>query len=263
MGNTEGHRSQEDWTRVRGAHMSKSAIRLGAVALASAAALSAGATAGAATPSPPSLSAIQAKARADINLRVNDLNAAIQKVNGAKHLGSDQQSLDTYLQRDIAPLQALETKIDNDTSVTQAEQDYATIFSDFRVLALVLPAARQAADADVVTTAAAPALTSDSGKAQSHVNSTNQSTLQPMINSLNTDISGATAAASGVAGTVMSDVPSQWNANHSLLSPTKDKLSTAKSDVKNAVSELRQIHQYLESSRSAGPRTTTPTTTAG
>jgi hypothetical protein len=240
--------------------MSKYAIRLGAVALASAAALAAGTTTGAATASTPSLSAIQAKARADITLRVNDLNAAIAKVNAAKHLGSGAPSLDTYLQRDIAPLQALETKIDGDTSVTQAEQDDSSIFIDFRVLALVLPAARQAADADAITNGAVPTLTTDSGKAQSHVNGTNEATLQPMINTLNSDISGATNAASGVAGTVMSYVPSQWNANHGLLTATKDQLSTANTDVKNAISELRQIRQYLKSSHPAGPQTTAPTT---
>ena len=53
------------------------------------------ATAFAASPptNPQSLATIQAKAAAAITLRVNDLNAAIAKVNGTSHLGSSGASL--------------------------------------------------------------------------------------------------------------------------------------------------------------------------
>ncbi len=179
-------------------------------------------------------------------------------MNAAKGLGSGQSTLAAYLGRDIAPLQQLGTKIAGDTLVSQAESDYQSIFTDYRVLALVLPAAWQAADADHVVNTAVPGLTTDATKAQSHVNATNQATLQPMIDSLNADISGATNAASGVASTVLSYVPSQWNANNSLLSPTKASLATADGDVKSARSEVQQIKQYLKSSRPA--LKTAPTT---
>ena len=105
--------------------MSKTARRLGGVVL------RIGHSAGARGPppaaaSPPSLSAIQAAAAAAITLRVNDLNAAVAKVNGAKDLGSDSAALAAYLQADIAPLQALGQKIASETSVTTATSDAAT-----------------------------------------------------------------------------------------------------------------------------------------
>ena len=54
----------------------------------------------------------------------------------------------SYLGADIAPLQQLNQTIQGDTTVQQAAHDFGTIFSDYRVYALVLPAARIAAAAD-------------------------------------------------------------------------------------------------------------------
>jgi hypothetical protein len=128
--------------------MSKHAKRFGAAILTSAALLGAGGTAAAAATSaaatPATLSGIQAAASAAITLRVNDLNAAIAKVNAAKDLGSGASTLAGYLGVDIAPLQTLAQKIAGDSSVATATTDYDSIFSDYRVLALVLPAARLA-----------------------------------------------------------------------------------------------------------------------
>ena len=76
----------------------------------------------------------------------------------------------SYLGADIAPLQQLNQTIQGDTTVQQAAHDFGTIFSDYRVYALVLPAARIAADADRATTTAIPNLTADAAKAQAHVN---------------------------------------------------------------------------------------------
>ena len=59
--------------------------------------------------------------------------------------------------QDIAPLQQLDTKIQSDASVQQATADYETIFTNFRVYRLVLPAAHVACDASRVTNTAVPA----------------------------------------------------------------------------------------------------------
>jgi hypothetical protein len=237
-------------------------IRLGAAALASAAALGAiGATAGAATPAasatPATLSGVQAKAAAAITLRVNDLNAAIAKVNGAKSLGSTAPTLAAYLQRDIVPLQQLGTTIAGDTSVAQAEKDAATIFTNFRVLALVLPAAHQAGLSDAIVTTALPKLAADSAKASAHVNASNQATLQPLITDLNAQISAAGNAVSGLAATDLAYLPAQWNANHDLLASSKSALAGAGGDLKKAKADLVQIVKDLKGTQ---PASTTPTT---
>ncbi|HML01227.1 MAG TPA: hypothetical protein VK428_13645, partial [Acidimicrobiales bacterium] len=190
--------------------MSKHTNRLGAVGLAAvasvaavAASLTAAGTAEAATASatstsappqkqstasdPATLAQIQAKAAAAVTKRVDSLNAA---VDARPALGQDAATLAAYLQQDITPLQNLGAKIAADTTVSQAKADFADIFVDFRVYALVLPAARQAAVADAITVTALPKLTTFSTKAQQRVTKIgqNDATVEQMIDSLNNDL---------------------------------------------------------------------------
>ena len=243
--------------------MSKNRLRIGAVALGSAAALGiAGVSAGAATPSatPQTLASIQAQAAAAITLRVNDLNAAITKVNNAKDLGSDASSLVAYLQNDMAPLQALGQKIAGDTSIAAAYSDFTTVFTNFRVLALVLPAAQMAATSDGIDVTAIPNLTAFSAKAQARVKPANQATLQPLINELNTRITAATNGTSGVASTMLGYTPAEWNANHDLLAPSHGSVQAAVGNVTKARSYVQQIRALKSSGTTAVAPATTPTT---
>jgi hypothetical protein len=243
-------------------------IRLGAVALASGATLVAGAgAAGAATtpgssgnsgPSavPTTLAGIQAKAATDITDRVTSLNQAIARVNAAKDLGADQESLASYLGTDGAPLQQLNQTIQADTTVQQAAHDFGTIFSDYRVYVLVLPAARIAGGADEATVTAIPKLTADASKAQAHVTPANQAQLQPLLDDLNSQISAATNATNGLAATVLAFKPSQWNADHDLLAAATSSAQAAGAALKKGRSDVQQIVQDLKGA--AAP--TTPTT---
>ena len=103
----------------------------------------------------------------------------------------------------------------------QAAHDFGTIFSDYRVYVLVLPAARIAAGADRATTTAIPNLTTDATKAQGRVTPANQAVLQPLIDDLNGQISTATNATNGLASTVLAFTPAQWNADHALLAASR------------------------------------------
>jgi hypothetical protein len=243
--------------------MSKYGILLGTAALGTATLVGlGGASAFAATPGAgtPTLPGIQAKAAAAITLRVNDLDAAISKVDGSGHLGSSSASLVSYLQADIAPLQALGAKIAGDTTVAAAQADASTIFTSYRVLALVLPAARLAATADGIDATAIPALTTFSAKAASRVNPSNQATLQPLIDDLNAQIQSATNGTAGVATTLLGYTPSQWNANHDLLTTSRSSVQAANGNVTKARNDVQQIRRLLTSTRPAP--STTPTSAA-
>jgi hypothetical protein len=242
--------------------------RLGAVALASGATLGAVAgTAGAATPGssgnngasavPTTLAGIKAKAAADITNRVNDLNAAIAKVNAAKGLGASQATLVSYLGTDIAPLQQLNQTIQGDGTLEQAAHDFGTIFSGYRVYRLVLPSAHVAADADHATTSAIPNLTADASKAQAKVNPANQATLQPLIDDLNGQISTATSATNGLAATVLAFTPAQWNANNALLTASVSSDQTATGALEKGRADVKQIVQDLKADHAAATSTTT------
>jgi hypothetical protein len=234
--------------------MSKNGMRVGAVALTTAAVLGAGsASAWAATPAADgqSLSAVQAKAAAAISLRVNDLNAAVTKVNDSKYLGTDGATLAANLGADIGPLQTLGQKIAGDTSPSTAEADAATIFTNYRVLALVLPAARLAGTADGMDVTTLPELTALSAKAAARVNPSNAATVQPLINDLNAQIDAATTSTSGIASTVLGYSPAAWNANHGLLASALASVQSAKSDISKARSDVKQLRSDLKAPAAA------------
>ena len=248
-------------------------IRLGAIALAAGATLSALAdTAGAATPGsfgnngasavPTTLDGMKEKAATDITDRVNDLNAAITKVKAAQGLGAGQANLVSYLGTDIAPLQQLNQTINGDSTLPQAAHDFGTIFSDYRVYRLVLPAARIAAAADHATTSAIPNLTTDAAKAQARVNPANQATLQPLLNDLDSQIGTATNASNGLAATVLAFTPAQWNADTALLHAPGSSDQTATAALDKGRADLRQIEQDLEADHAASGATPTTSTTS-
>ena len=257
--------------------------RLGALALASAATLGAAGVAGATTPGssgttgssgssgsndvPSTLAGIKAKANTDITDRVNSLGSAIDKVKGAQGLGSGQSTLEAYLGTDITPLQQLDTTIQGDTSVQQAAKDFRTIFTNFRVYKLVLPAAHIVGDAFRVTTTSVPNLQSASTKAQQYVNPGNQGVLQPLIDDLNGQISAATNATNGLAATVLAYTPQQWNANNNLLVPSKQSDAQADAAVAKGRQDVKEIRAIVKNHVQGSPNSpsaadsTTPTTT--
>jgi hypothetical protein len=247
-------------------HARTNLIRLGAVALAAGATLGtvadtvAGAVGAAGTSTPTTLSGIKAQAATDITDRVNDLNAAIAKVNAAQGLGSSQGTLVSYLGTDIAPLQQLNQTIQSDGTVQQAAHDFGTIFSDYRVYVLVLPASRIAANADHATATAIPGLTADAAKAQARVTPANQATLQPLIDDLNSQISAATNASNGLASTVLALTPAQWNANHSLLAASTSSSQAVTAAVQKGRADVKQIVQDLKAARGQAAAAATTTT---
>jgi len=241
-------------------------LRLGVIALASGATLgTAAGTAGAATPGssgnsvPTTLAGIKAKAATDITDRVNDLNAAIAKVNAAKGLGTSQATLSSYLGSDLTPLQQLNQTIQADSTLQQAAHDFGTIFSDYRVYRLVLPAAHIAADAAHAATSAIPNLTADAAKALGRVNAANQATLQPLVDDLNSQISTATNATDGVAATVLAFTPAQWNGDNALLNASTSSDQTASGALEKGRADVTQIVQDLKADHAAATSTTTTT----
>ena len=129
--------------------------------------------------------------------------------------------------------------------------DFGTIFSDYRVYRLVLPAARIAADADHATTTAIPNLTADAAKAQARVTPANQATLQPLIDDLNSQISTATNATNGLAATVLAFTPAQWNADNALLQRVEASDQTATGALEKGRADVKQIVQDLKADHAA------------
>ena len=136
------------------------------------------------TTTPRTLADIKTLAHNQITRRVDTLTKAVSRVKSAKGLRAGQGPLESYLGQDIGPLQQLDTKIQNEGTLEQATADYGTIFTGFRVYRLVLPAAHVAASASRVANTEVPALQRAATKAQQHATSTNESTLNPLVDSM-------------------------------------------------------------------------------
>ena len=241
---------------------------LGAAVLAgatAAGAVAAGAgTAGAAGNSgsasvPATLAGIKLKAASEITRRVHDLDAAVAAAESATGLGGGQAALVSYLGADVQPLTQLNQKIQGETTVHQAAQDFTTIFTGFRVYALVLPAGRIAGDADRATAAAIPALTAAAAVAQQHVNPGNQAVLQPLIDDLRAQIATASGAANGLAATVLADTPAQWNADHGLLTSARAADQSTDAALRKGREDVRDIRSALRGPSSSGAGVTAST----
>jgi hypothetical protein len=243
--------------------MSRTALRLGTAALSVATVSGIGSTAAVgATPAanPASLSTVQAGAATAITLRVNDLNAAIAKATSVEQFGSSGSTLISYLQADITPLQALNTKIASDTNVSLAQADAATIFTKYRVLALVLPAAHLKGIADGIDVTVIPTLRRFLAKATSYVSPSTQAALLPLVDDMTTQIEAAAAAAAGVATTVLAYTPTQWNSDHDLLSPSRGAVQASERNTVTARSDAAEIRSILKTAK-ASPKTTPTTAT--
>jgi hypothetical protein len=179
-------------------------------------------------------------------------------VNADQRLGAAGGALAAYLQADIAPLQALGQKIAGDTIESTAAADYATIFTNFRVLALALPAAHIAGAADQIGVTTVPTLTALAAKAAAHVDPSNQGVLQPLINDLNAQIAAATTATAGVSATVLAYTPAQWNANRDLLVAGRGSVQSADEAITKARADLKQIAAVVKTAET--PEAATPTT---
>ena len=236
-----------------GAFALASTATLGGASLAAGAATSSGASTrssvgGSATTTstlPPTLDGIKSLAHTQITHRVETLTAAVNKVKSAKRLHAGQDRLESYLGHDVGPLKQLDTKIQHDGTLQQATADYRTIYSGFRVYRLVLPAAHIAAGATRVTGTEVPAFQKAAGRAQQHSTSANQSTLDPLVGNLKNEITTASNATKGLAGTVLGYTPAQWNADNSLLAGAQASAGQAVLAVKQGRKDVHQIRQLL------------------
>ena len=188
---------------------------------------------------------IKTLAHNQITRRVDTLTKAVSGVKSAKGLRAGQGPLESYLGQDIGPLQQLDAKIQNDGTLEQATADYGTIFSGFRVYRLVLPAAHVAASASRVANTEVPALQRAATKAQQHATSTNESTLNPLVDNLKSQIATASTATNGLSGTVLGYTPAQWNANNSLLAGAQNATRQAVGAVKQGRHDVHQLRHLL------------------
>lgn len=198
------------------------------------------------------LTNIQSRGAAEITRRLNTLNTLQSKISAAKHLTSgDQSALSLEVTGELGGLSTLQTTLANDQTCADARSDAKSIYSEYRVYALVVPKVQiiKAADDQQVTEGK---LTTLAGKLQIRITadqlkSLNVTTLQTELNDMTTQTNNAQALSSSVEAAVLTLQPSDYNADHTILSTYYTELKTAHSDIVAARADAKNIISGLKS----------------
>jgi hypothetical protein len=191
------------------------------------------------------------RGNSEIARRLSTLNALSAKVSSATKLSAaDRASLSSEISTEVDGLNGLKTKLDADTTVSDAKTDAQSIIDGYRVYALIVPKVSLVKTADDQQVAEGK-LSALSAKLQARITAAqtagkNVTSLQTELASLNSKVSAAQAISSSIESAVVNLQPSDYNSNHSVLSGDRNQLKTAQSDIQGALSTATTIITNLK-----------------
>lgn len=197
------------------------------------------------------LANLKSKGESEITRRITSLNSAESKISSTTKLSSsDQAYLENEVNNEISGLTTLKTTLSGETTLAAARSDVQSIFSDYRVYALLLPKIRiiTAADSEQATSTK---LTTLEGQLQTKINNAKSAgndvtTLQTDLNTMQTDSSNAQSIAAALESSVLTLQPTNYDNDHTILSGDLSQLKTAHTDNVNAYNEGKTIVSALE-----------------
>jgi len=195
---------------------------------------------------------IQSAGAQEISMRLTSLNSAATKISQSTHLSaSDKSYLSTEVSGEITGLTALQTKLAADTSLNTAISDAKSIFSDYRVYALVLPKVNLVATSDGQQTTESN-LTNLATQLQAKITQDskagkNVSTLQTDLNNMISSVNTAQGISTSIEQKVLTLQPSDFNSNHDILTGDLAQLKTAHADNESAYADAKTIVAGLKS----------------
>ncbi len=197
------------------------------------------------------LANIKTKGDAEITRRLAQLNKLDGVIAAAVHLApSDQAALTAEVNTEVSGLTALQTKLNSETTLSEAIIDAQSIISEYRVFALVTPKIwliKTADDQQAVETK----LTALSAKLQSRITADqtagkNVASLQTTLNDMIAKTNAAQSISSSVESAVLPLQPSNYDADHSILSGYITQLNTARGDFQTAYTDAKTIVSDLK-----------------
>lgn len=214
------------------------------------------------------LSAVITKANADIAARITALNALSTRVQDLKNASAEEKAnIASEVQTNVAGLNALQTTIDADTDATKARADAQTIFTTFRIYALVVPRGWILASADRVLTVS-NLMTTLGTKIQARITADeaagkNVTSLVATLADMNAKIADANSQATASQTGVTALLPDQGNktvaaSNKSALVASHTNIKTATQDLKTARADIKTL---LTGLKALGTPSTTSTST--
>ena len=201
----------------------------------------------------PSVSTLRAVGDCEIDRRLTTLGNLQATVDNTGALTSaDRSALTTILTGSKSGLGTLKTKIDADSTVASLRTDITSIFTEYRVHALVARQVNLVRGDDLVG-AAATRLTSAAGEIQAAITAgenagKNESAAAARLAAMQAAISAAQAQVNGQAALVLTLTPSQWNAGTAtpVLNADRGAITTARNDLRAAAAEARAAVKALK-----------------
>jgi len=195
---------------------------------------------------PSHLQTIITKGNEEIGRRQNTLSTLTNKIDNATHLTtSDKTTLSTEVGTTISGLATLKGQLVADTNVCSARNDALSIYTEYRVYAIVAPKIEliKVADDQLSVQANLNAL---STKLQTRITADqnagkNVTTLQNELNSMNGLVSSAGAISTQIESAVINLEPTDYNTNHSVLVGDSAQLKIAHQDDQTAYSDAKTI----------------------
>lgn len=214
-----------------------------------------GTSAATSTSTPNSQARLQniiSRGNTEITRRLTILNTLSSKISTATKLSSsDQSTLTAEVTNEISGLTSLKTTLDGETQLSNAITDAQSIFTDYRVFALVVPQTYLVKTADDQQVAEGK-LTTLATKIQSDITADQKagkdvSALQTELNTLNSKVQAAQTISSTIETGVLPLTPNDYNTNHEVLSGDRAQLKIAQGDIGTALSDAKSLVSSLKS----------------
>jgi hypothetical protein len=201
------------------------------------------------------LANLKSKGTTEIDRRVSNLNAALEKLSAsAKLSAADKDALTQQIQTELTSLKALKTKLAGETDIAAARADVQSIVTDYRVYALMLPKTRMTASADRFAVAE-DKLTALHDKLKTKVDAQNSSPAsgisadQVKLTDMAAKIADAKAKSSSMVAQLLALQPTDYNANHTVLVSYRASLKTAQEDLKAARDDAKAVIDNLKAAK--------------
>jgi hypothetical protein len=193
---------------------------------------------------------VRTRCLAAIGVRLPALSGARAGVTGNEHVTDGHEAaLVSDIDETTARLNVLAGEIRTDTDLAALRDHCRSVFADNRVFALVLPRTRLVVGSDVAVDASAK-LSDVAGKladaikaAEDAGQDVHQAKLD--LDMMKAQIASGVAAAGTIPGAVLGLTPADWNANHEVLTPARQSLRQARTDLKVARDLAYKIRREL------------------
>lgn len=198
------------------------------------------------------LQTIISKGNSEIDRRTAGLKTLLSKITTLSKLtANDKAYLTNEVNTEITGLTTLKTTLDAATTVPTARTAAQSIYTDYRVYALIFPKVWLVKTADDQQ-ATETQLSTVAGKLQTRITTVanggkSVTTLLGELADMKTQISNAQTISSGIETKVVSLQPSDYNSDHSLLSGDAAQLTTAHNDNTAAYNDAKTILSTLTS----------------